>query len=109
MTMTYLFSLCIACKVWAMAQEDMERESLNLRSYLAVAEAISVHNLDDQPWKWNPEKDSVHRQVVAFTELCQLFLVVNTEEGRYRPFHVTPMLKSFNGKFQDPIILQPMR
>ena len=79
-----------------MAQkEDMEKRITPLeKRYLAAQrEAISVHNLDDKLENEIANKDSMHRQVVAFTELCLTFLVVNTEEGRYRPFHVTPMLE----------------
>ena len=64
------------------------------KRYLAAQhEAISVHNLDDKLENEIANKDSVHRQVMSFTELCLTFTVVNTEEGRYRPFHVTPMLE----------------
>ena len=79
-----------------MAQkEDMENRITPLeKRYLAAQrEAISVHNLDDKLENEIANKDSMHQQVVAFTELCLTFLVVNTGEGRYRPFHVTPMLE----------------
>ena len=87
-----------------MAQkEDMEKRITKLeKRYLAAQrEAISVHNLEDNLENEIANKDSVHRQVVAFTELCLTFLVVNTEEGRYRTFHVTPMLE-INSQWKVP-------
>ena len=65
-------------------KEDMEKTITPLeKRYLAAQhEAISVHNLDDKLENEIANKDSVHQQVVAFTELCLTFLVVNTEEGR---------------------------
>ena len=76
-------------------KEDMENRITTLeKRYLAAQhEAISVYNLDDKLENEIANKDSVHQQVVAFTELCLTFLVVNTEEGRCRPFHVIPMLE----------------
>ena len=67
--------------------------TLEKRYLTAQRKAISVHNLHDKLENEIANKDSMHRQVVAFTELCLTFLVVNTGEGRYRPFHVTPMLE----------------
>ncbi|KAJ1059157.1 hypothetical protein K5549_007958 [Capra hircus] len=69
----------------AMAQkENMEKRITTLeKRYLAAQrEAISVHNLDDKLENEIANKDSVHRQVMSFTELCLTFTVVNTEEGR---------------------------
>ncbi|KAI4589111.1 hypothetical protein MJG53_003519 [Ovis ammon polii x Ovis aries] len=81
----FLKGLFDECWRKAMAQkEDMEKRITPLeKRYLAAQhEAISVHNLDDNLESEIANKDSVHRQVVAFTEQCLTFLVVNTEEGR---------------------------
>lgn len=68
-----------------MAQkEDVEKRITTLeKRYLAAQrEASSVHDLDDKSEKEIANKDSLHRQVMAFTDLCLTFIVVNTEEGR---------------------------
>ena len=68
-----------------MAQkEDMENRITPLeKRYLAAQhEAISVHNLNDKLENEIANKDSMHRQVMAFPELCLTSVVVNTEEGR---------------------------
>ena len=68
-----------------MAQkEDVEKRITTLeKRYLAAQrEASSVHDLDDKPEKEITNKDSLHQQVMAFTDLCLTFIVVNTEEGR---------------------------
>ena len=68
-----------------MAQkEDMEKRITTLeKRYLAAQrKAISVHNLHDKLENEIANKDSTHRQVMAFTELCLTFIVVNSEEGR---------------------------
>lgn len=68
-----------------MAQkEDVEKRitTLEKRYLTAQREASSVHDLDDKPEKEIANKDSLHRQVMAFTDLCLTFIVVNTEEGR---------------------------
>ena len=55
--------------------------TLEKRYLTAQREAISAHNLDDKLENEIANKESMHQQVVAFTELCLTFLVVNTEEG----------------------------
>ena len=68
-----------------MAQkEDMEKRITTLeKRYLAAQrKASSVHDLDDKPENEIANKDCLHRQVMAFTDLCLTFIVVNTEEGR---------------------------
>ena len=65
-------------------KEDMENRITPLeKHYLAAqCEAISVHNLNDKLENEIANKDSMHRQVMAFPELCLTSVVVNTEEGR---------------------------
>lgn len=68
-----------------MAQkEDMEKRITTLeKRYLAAQrKAISVHNLHDKLENEIANKDSMHRQVMAFPELSLTSVVVNTEEGR---------------------------
>ena len=59
-------------------KEDMEKRITPLeKRYLAAQhEAISVHNFDDKLENEIANKDSVHRQVMAFPELCLTFIVV---------------------------------
>ena len=62
-----------------MAQkEDMEERITTLeKRYLAAQrEATSVHDLNDKLENEIANKDSVHRQVMAFPELCLTFIVV---------------------------------
>ena len=62
-----------------MAQkENMEKRITTLeKRYLAAQrEAISVHNLDDKLENEIANKDSMHQQVVAFTELCLTFIAI---------------------------------
>nr|XP_020734319.1 liprin-alpha-1-like isoform X2 [Odocoileus virginianus texanus] len=64
----------------AMAQkEDMEKKISTLeKHYLTTQrEATSVHDLNDKPENEIANKDTMHQQVMAFTELCQTFTVVN--------------------------------
>ena len=68
-----------------MAQkEDMEKRITTLEKHYLAAQrkAISVHNLHDKLENEIANKDSMHRQVMAFPELCLTSVVVNTEEGR---------------------------
>ena len=61
-----------------MAQkEDMEKKISTLeKHYLDTQrEATSVHDLNDKLEIAN--KDTMHQQVMAFTELCLTFTVVN--------------------------------
>ncbi|OWK17519.1 hypothetical protein Celaphus_00013147 [Cervus elaphus hippelaphus] len=63
----------------AMAQkEDMEERITTLeKRYLAAQrEATSVHDLNDKLENEIANKDSMHRQVMAFTELYLTFIVV---------------------------------
>ena len=63
-----------------MAQkEDMEERITTLeKRYLAAQrEATSVHDLNDKLENEIANKDSMHRQVMAFTELCLTFIVVH--------------------------------
>lgn len=62
-----------------MAQkEDMEERITTLeKRYLAAQrEATSVHDLNDKLENEIANKDSMHRQVMAFTELYLTFIVV---------------------------------
>ena len=63
-----------------MAQkEDMEERitTLEKRDLAAQREATSVHDLNDKLENEIANKDSMHRQVMAFTDLCLAFTVVH--------------------------------
>ena len=63
-----------------MAQkEDMEKKISTLeKHYLTTQrEATSVHDLNDKLENEIANKDTIHQQVMAFTELCLTFTVVN--------------------------------
>ena len=59
-------------------KEDMENRITPLeKRYLAAQhEAISVHNFDDKLENEIANKDSMHRQVMAFIELCLTFIAI---------------------------------
>ena len=62
-----------------MAQkEDMEERITTLeKRYLAAQrEATSVHDLNDKLENEIANKDSMHRQVMAFPELCLTFIAI---------------------------------
>ena len=62
-----------------MAQkEDMEKRITTLeKRYLAAqCKAISVHNLHDKLGNEIANKDAMHRQVMAFIELCLTFMAI---------------------------------
>ena len=62
-----------------MAQkEDMEERITTLeKRYLAAQrEATSVHDLNDKLENEIANKDSMHRQVMAFIELCLTFMAI---------------------------------
>ena len=51
--------------------------TLEKRYLAAQREATSVHDLNDKLENEIANKDTIHQQVVAFTELCLTFTVVN--------------------------------
>lgn len=70
----------LQCLLQAMAQkEDMEKKISTLeKHYLATQrEAASVHDLSDKLKNEIANKGTMHQQVMAFTELCLTFTVVN--------------------------------
>ena len=51
--------------------------TLEKRYLAAQREATSVHDLNDKLENEIANKDSMHRQVMAFTDLCLAFTVVH--------------------------------